>query len=72
MKVGDVSRQRRFADPVRQRWYAYHRAVRFAVRMGQAPSLALININNTPMTETQLSLAEIRVHVEITSLLRGK
>jgi hypothetical protein len=33
MKVGDVSRSRRFADPVRQRWYAYHRSVRFASRM---------------------------------------
>jgi len=30
MKIGDVSRQRRFADPARQRWYAHHRAVRFA------------------------------------------
>jgi hypothetical protein len=35
MKIGDVSRQRRFADPVRQRWYAHHRAVRFALRMRQ-------------------------------------
>jgi len=33
MKIGDVSRPRRFADPARQRWYAYHRAVRFARRM---------------------------------------
>jgi hypothetical protein len=33
MKIGDVSRQRRFADPARQRWYAYHRATRFAIRM---------------------------------------
>jgi hypothetical protein len=33
MKVGDVSRPRRLADPVRLRWYAYHRAVRFARRM---------------------------------------
>jgi hypothetical protein len=36
MKIGDVSRQRRFADPARQRWYAHHRAVRFALRMRQA------------------------------------
>ncbi len=35
MKIGDVSRARRFADPARQRWYAFHRAVRFAVRMRQ-------------------------------------
>jgi hypothetical protein len=34
MRIGDVSRQRRFADPVRQRWYAHHRALRFARRMG--------------------------------------
>lgn len=33
MKTGDVSRPRRFADPARLRWYAYHRAVRFARRM---------------------------------------
>ena len=39
MKIGDVSRQRRFADPARQRWYAYHRAVRFAQRMRQAGSV---------------------------------
>jgi hypothetical protein len=37
MKIGDVSRYRRFADPVRQRWYAYYRAVRFAQRMTQNP-----------------------------------
>jgi hypothetical protein len=36
MKIGDVSRPRRFADPIRLRWYAYHRAVRFALRMRQA------------------------------------
>ena len=40
MKIGDVSRPRRFADPVRQRWYAYHRAVRFAVRMWHATWVA--------------------------------
>ena len=33
MKTGDVSRQRRLADPARQRWYARHRCVRFARRM---------------------------------------
>ncbi len=33
MKVGDVSRPRRTADPARLRWYAYHRAVRFARRV---------------------------------------
>jgi hypothetical protein len=33
MKTGDVSRARRLADPVRLRWYAYHRCVRFARRM---------------------------------------
>ena len=33
MKVGDVSRARRWADPARQRWYAHHRARRFALRM---------------------------------------
>ena len=35
MRIGDVSRPRRFADPARLRWYAHHRAVRFARRMGR-------------------------------------
>jgi len=35
MRIGDVSRLRRFADPARLRWYAHHRAVRFARRMGR-------------------------------------
>lgn len=33
MKIGDVSRRRRLADPARMRWYAHHRAVRFSRRM---------------------------------------
>ena len=33
MRIGDVSRHRRKSDPVRRRWYAHHRAVRFARRM---------------------------------------
>jgi hypothetical protein len=33
MKIGDVSRRRRFTDPARQRWYAHYRAVRFARRL---------------------------------------
>ena len=33
MRIGDVSRNRRRSDPARQRWYAYHRSVRFARRM---------------------------------------
>jgi hypothetical protein len=38
MKIGDVSRHRRWSDPARRRWYAYHRAVRFARRMrSEAP-----------------------------------
>jgi hypothetical protein len=41
MKIGDVSRARRFANPARLRWYAFHRSVRFALRMlktGEAAS----------------------------------
>ena len=43
MRIGDVSRRRRFADPARRRWYAYHRAVRFSRRMlrGEPVRLAL-------------------------------
>ena len=33
MRIGDVSRARRFANPARLRWYAFHRSVRFAMRM---------------------------------------
>lgn len=33
MKIGDVSRRRRFADPARQRWYAHYRCLRFSRRM---------------------------------------
>ncbi len=33
MKIGDVSRRRRFADPARMRWYAHYRCVRFSRRM---------------------------------------
>src|SRR5437899_2898797 len=36
MKIGDVSRSRRFANPARLRWYAFHRSVRFALRMMKA------------------------------------
>ena len=36
MKIGDVSRRRRFADAARQRWYAHHRTVRFSRRCLQA------------------------------------
>jgi hypothetical protein len=42
MKLGDVSRRRRLADPARMRWYAYHRCVRFSRRMlaGQVPAVS--------------------------------
>ena len=36
MRIGDVSRRRRFADPARMRWYAHYRCVRFARRMMRA------------------------------------
>jgi hypothetical protein len=42
MKIGDVSRRRRFADPARLRWYAYHRAVRFSRRMMRCQPAVLI------------------------------
>ena len=44
MKIGDVSRRRRFADPARLRWYAYHRAVRFARRMSRGPLAGLTRL----------------------------
>jgi hypothetical protein len=48
MKIGDVSRPRRFADPARLRWYAYHRAVRFALRMRQAAAAVAAAQGPTP------------------------
>ncbi len=44
MRIGDASRSRRFASPARRRWYAFHRSVRFALRM-MGPQLA------APLTE---------------------
>ncbi|MBV9125259.1 MAG: hypothetical protein JO112_18030 [Planctomycetes bacterium] len=46
MKIGDVSRGRRFADPARLRWYAYHRSVRFALRMRQELPASVGRIGN--------------------------
>jgi len=48
MKIGDASRPRRFADPARQRWYAYHRAVRFALRMWQASWVVGVRLDRHP------------------------
>jgi hypothetical protein len=45
MRIGDVSRSRRFADPVRQRWYAHHRARRFAERMRRGETGCLLAVN---------------------------
>jgi hypothetical protein len=42
MKIGDVSRRRRFADPARQRWYAQYRCLRFSRRMMQGPPVATV------------------------------
>jgi hypothetical protein len=52
MKIGDVSRRRRFADPVRMRWYAYHRAVRFSRRMlrQEAAGMCCVFRVVTPLT----------------------
>ena len=41
MRIGDVSRQRRQSDPIRRRWYAQHRAIRFARRMRSGAGVAL-------------------------------
>ena len=40
MRIGDVSRPRRFANPARLRWYALHRSIRFASRMMRAEQTA--------------------------------
>jgi hypothetical protein len=55
MKIGDVSRPRRWADAARQRWYAFHRSVRFANRMlGVSLSLQAVRIPVTEMTPAGL------------------
>lgn len=41
MRIGDVSRRRRFADPARMRWYAHYRCVRFSRRMLHGAPLLL-------------------------------
>ena len=46
MKIGDVSRRRRFSDPARMRWYAHHRCVRFSRRM-MLTSVAIAPIRPT-------------------------
>jgi hypothetical protein len=43
MKIGDVSRRRRLSDPVRMRWYAHHRSIRFARRMMQAQVMVVLS-----------------------------
>jgi hypothetical protein len=65
MKIGDVSRSRRFANPARQRWYAYHRSVRFALRMLQTeaglPERARISCgtNSAPVHVRPTTLDEV-------------
>jgi hypothetical protein len=44
MKIGDVSRRRRLADPARMRWYAYHRSVRFSRRMMLASVTVVVTV----------------------------
>jgi hypothetical protein len=57
MRVGDVSRARRFANPARLRWYAFHRSVRFALRMMKAEDSA-------PTSETiQLQLIDLPLEI---------
>lgn len=43
MRIGDVSRHRRQSDPIRRRWYAHHRAIRFARRM-RSGALVLLGL----------------------------
>lgn len=45
MKVGDVSRRRRFGSLARMRWYAHHRSVRFARRMFGVSGLTEANVH---------------------------
>jgi hypothetical protein len=59
MKIGDVSRSRRFANPARLRWYAFHRSVRFALRMMKA--------EETPSPSDVPPLALVRLPAKIAS-----
>jgi hypothetical protein len=44
MRIGDVSRRRRFSDPVRMRWYAHHRCVRFSRRLMQVQIPVVVSL----------------------------
>src|SRR5216683_5167592 len=58
MRIGDVSRARRFANPARLRWYAFHRSVRFALRMMKAE-------DSTPTSEAiQLQLIDLPLEID--------
>jgi hypothetical protein len=57
MRIGDVSRARRFANPARLRWYAFHRSVRFALRM-------MKSCGEAAPTPDQLSYLDFSLAVE--------
>ena len=56
MRVGDVSRARRFANPARLRWYAFHRSVRFALRMMKAEESASPAVLQLPLIDLPVDI----------------
>ena len=61
MRIGDVSRPRRFANPARLRWYAFHRSVRFALRMMKAEEKP----SQSDGEQLQLSSVELRESIDL-------
>jgi hypothetical protein len=55
MKIGDVSRPRRFANPARLRWYALHRSIRFASRMMKAEQTTASSDIQTLQAQPQIA-----------------
>jgi len=58
MRIGDVSRARRFANPARLRWYAFHRSVRFALRMMKSGEEAATASNQLSCLDFSLELEQ--------------
>jgi hypothetical protein len=60
IRIGDASRRRRTADPVRQAFYAWHRARRFARHFLGEPSVELPRLNSFPVSSREKQLPDVK------------